>query len=218
MLKLFSTRFSRFFSQAACKETCCWNCHKHVQRKDCEFFCKNCHKLLPVSIDNYFSLFDLPKSYEIDSSKLLKTYKGYQRQIHPDRFFQASKSELSNADQVSSCVNEGYKTLSDPIKRGEYMLRLFKKETKANVPPDFLMKILDIHEQIDNAKDSSQLVSLMSENQKEIREIANDLKKSLSIKEDKIQDPIKAAESLAKMKYLSRVRDAIKEKLPVDLL
>ena len=98
------------------------------------------------------------------------------------------------------------------------MLRLFKKETKANVPPDFLMKILDIHEQIDNAKDSSQLVSLMSENQKEIREIANDLKKSLSIKEDKIQDPIKAAESLAKMKYLSRVRDAIKEKLPVDLL
>ena len=70
-----------------CKKTCCWNCHLEQPHKDCEFFCKNCHKLLPVNIDNYFTLFDQPKSFNIDLKKLEKSYKGYQRQVHPDRFF-----------------------------------------------------------------------------------------------------------------------------------
>ncbi|OHT11889.1 Iron-sulfur cluster co-chaperone protein HscB, mitochondrial [Tritrichomonas foetus] len=217
MLQFYKSRFARFFVHD-CKQTCCWNCHKMIKHKDCEFFCKNCNKLLPTEYDNYFSLFDLPKDYDIDPSKLLKTYKGYQRQIHPDRFFQASKNEISNADHVSSCVNQGYKTLSDPVKRGEYMLQLFKFDTKADVPPDFLMKVLDIHEQIDSASESSDLVKLMAENQKDFREENAKLKESLRVDGDKVADPHAAAESLAKMKYLSRIRDAIREKLPVDLL
>lgn len=217
MISAFTKGFTRFFA-VDCKKTCCWNCHKMVEHKDCEFFCQNCHKLLPMNIDNYFTLFNLPKSYDIDSSKLLQTYKGYQRQVHPDKFYQASKNELSTADQVSCCVNDGYKTLSDPIKRGEYILQLYKQNTKADVPPAYLMDVLEIHEQVESASDSADLVKLLSDVQKRIHDEKETLSASLKINNNKITDPKAAAESLSKMRYLSRIRDTIREKLPIDLI
>lgn len=207
--------FARLFA-IDCKKTCCWNCHKTVQHKDCEFFCQNCKKLLPINVDNYFTLFNLPKSYDIDQAQLSKIYKGYQRQIHPDRFYQASQDEISNADKVSCCVNEGYKTLSDPVKRGEYLLQLFKKEAKIDIPQSYLMQVLDLHEQIDNAADPADLVKIMSEVQKKIHSEKDQLSASLKIADNQIADPTSAALALSKMKYLIRIREAIREKLPVD--
>lgn len=197
-----------------CKKTCCWNCHLEQPHKDCEFFCKNCHKLLPVNIDNYFTLFDQPKSFNIDLKKLEKSYKGYQRQVHPDRFFHSSKTEMQNADKVSCCINEGYKVLKDPIKRGEYMLDLFEKNVKMEVPQEFLIDVIDIHEQIEAAKKNSpELKKVMDTVNDMLAQEESSLAKNLEVIEDKsLKNPNGASENLAKIRYLHRILNKIKEK------
>ncbi|KAH0786808.1 co-chaperone Hsc20 family protein [Histomonas meleagridis] len=207
--------FLRAFANQ-CKEVCCWNCHLQQPHKDCEFFCKNCHKLLPAKFENYFSLFNQPKTYDIDLAKLEKAYKAYQRQVHPDRFFQSSEFEMKNADNVSCCVNDGYKTLKDPIKRAEYILELFKKKTVVDVPPDFLMEVLDIHEQISATSKSPVLKQLLDQVDQIFNDESGKLSKSLKIIDDKqVSNPEGAAKSIAKLKYLNRIRNMIHEKLPL---
>ena len=217
MLRVCSASFSRFFA-FTCRKTCCWNCHQNVEQKTCEFFCKNCHKLLPPAVDDYFALFDQPRSFDVDVSKLEKTYKGYQRQIHPDKFFEASKTELNNADKVSCCVNEGYKTLTDPVKRAEYMLSLFKSAGAADVPKQFLVKCLMMHQQVSQTDDTAVLSRVLKDVQAMLQEEQANLSRCLKVKKDDIlEDPKGAADSVAKMKYLSRVRDLVREKLPLDM-
>ena len=217
MLRVCSSGLARYFA-FTCKKTCCWNCHQQVEQTTCDFFCKNCHKLLPPAVDDYFSLFDQPRSFDIDTSRLEKTYKSYQRQVHPDKFFEASKTELRNADKVSCCVNEGYKTLSDPIKRAEYMIGLFKLPGVADVPKEFLMKCLMLHQKVSQTSDTKVLVQVMKDIQAMIKEEQANLSKCLKIKQDNVvADPKGAAEGVAKMKYLARVRDLVREKLPLDM-
>jgi molecular chaperone HscB len=174
--------------------------------------------LLPISVSDYFDLFSQPKTFDIDTSLLDKTYRTYQLQVHPDKFFRSPREEAQTAHSVSQCVNEGYKTLSDPIRRGEYLLKLFKSQTVADAPPDFLMEVMDIQEAAAEADDPRKLSELRNQVLKMLGAEKERLALALRIRDGKIAMPKEARESLAKMKYLSRVRDAIKEKLPVDLL
>lgn len=189
-----------------------------MEHKDCDFFCKNCKKLLPLTIDDYFSLFDQPRTFDIDTSRLEKTYKAHQRQIHPDKFFEASKKELKTADSVSCCVNEGYRTLSDPMKRAMYMLKLYKMNEVGNVPQEFLMKCMKIHQQIAGTTDTTVLVKLLKEIQGMIKDEQSNLSKCLKISNGKLTDGEGAADAIARMKYLNRIRDNIRDKLPLDMM
>jgi molecular chaperone HscB len=216
MLRSFSL-FSRSFAND-CTRVCCWHCNKLTERQSCDFFCRNCHSLLPISVSDYFALFNQPKTFDIDTSLLDTTYRAYQLQVHPDRFFRSPAREAQTADSVSQCVNEGYKTLSDPIRRAEYLLKLFKLQTVPDVPPDFLMDVMDIQEAVAEANDPKKLTQLRNHVLKMLGAEKDRLALALRIDGGKIAMPKQVGESLAKMKYLSRVRDAINEKLPVDLL
>jgi molecular chaperone HscB len=209
-------RFARWFANA-CKETCCWSCQKIVHQQPCEFFCKECHSLLPISVDDYFSLFKQPKSYAIDPVLLDQTYRSYQRQVHPDRFFRSPAQEMRNAASAAQCVNEGYKTLADPIKRGEYFLKLHNAEPPAQVPGAFLMEVMDIHEEVAGTDDPARLAAVRQRVEAMARALQARVAAALKVVDGRVADAAGAAESLAKMKYLARVQAAIKEKLPVDM-
>lgn len=208
--------FSRSFAEQ-CTD-CCWSCNKKLNVKDCEFFCGNCHKIQPPHCHNYFSLFDQPESYDIDQQKLDKLYKNYQRLVHPDRFYRSSNEEKIFSDKVTTCVNDGYKTLSDPIRRGEYFLDMKKIKFDKEVPPDFLIDVLELHEQIDNAKDTAELVKLFQEVQQRIKDENKILMDCLKLVNGEVKDPKGAGASLSKMKYYQRIHDSMREKLPLDLM
>lgn len=70
---------------------------------------------------------------------------------------------------LSSFVNKAYSTLSHPLKRGLYMLKLHDisiPEETDNINSKFLMEIMEINEEIDDAmNDESKIKKLVKENE-----------------------------------------------------
>ena len=67
-------------------------------------------KILKLSRNlDYFSTFGIERSFAVDPTRLTKTYKALQRQLHPDLFSLKSKEEQDLSAEWSSLVNDGYK-------------------------------------------------------------------------------------------------------------
>ena len=205
-----------FFSNSCPK--CCWNCSKPFLKKKFDLFCESCHKIQPPTCDNFFDLFDQNKNFNIDNDKLDKMYQGLQRKVHPDRFFRSSNEEKDLSHKVSGCINEAYQILRNPISRGEYILQLFDQKINSEVSQDYLMDILDLHEEVSNANEVEEQVILLKKIQQIYKNETNDLSNYLNVKNNKLNDPKKAGESISKLKYLSRIRDTLKQKMPVEKL
>ena len=73
---------------------------------------------------NYFEIFDLLESFEIDTESLAARYRDLQNETHPDKFSGGTEEEKLRAVQLNSYLNEAYTTLSSPIKRAGYLLHL----------------------------------------------------------------------------------------------
>ncbi|MDE3060186.1 MAG: Fe-S protein assembly co-chaperone HscB [Pseudomonadota bacterium] len=73
---------------------------------------------------HYFTLLNLPPTFDLDLSALESAYFTAQRQYHPDRFVGKPPSERTAALQHSADINKAYDTLKDPLKRAQYLLHL----------------------------------------------------------------------------------------------
>lgn len=100
---------------------------------------------------NYFELYDLEVSFNPDKDLIKKKYYELSRKYHPDRFTLASTEEQAEALKMSSLNNEAYKALKNEDATMAYILKLnnlLEEEEKYNLPPDFLMEMMDLNEQI----------------------------------------------------------------------
>lgn len=100
---------------------------------------------------NYFELFDIPVSLTIDKNLLTKKYFELQKKYHPDFFTNATESEQAEALETSSQVNKGFKTLQDKDATIKYVLQLkglLEEEEKYQLPPDFLMEVMELNEEL----------------------------------------------------------------------
>ena len=66
---------------------------------------------------NYFQLFNLPESYNLDSRKLVAEYHKLQLEFHPDKYSNSPESEKMSALSSASYINDAYETLKSPLKR-----------------------------------------------------------------------------------------------------
>jgi len=82
------------------------------------------HVTNPAATQDYFSVFELPRKLNIDISALEKSFYAHSRKLHPDLFARASREEQEWSQEQSSHLNDAYRTLKDPIKRTEYLLKL----------------------------------------------------------------------------------------------
>ena len=80
---------------------------------------------------SYFELFGLNLGFDINLKQLHSEQQRLQAIFHPDRFVNASEQEKRLSVQQASWVNEGYETLSIPVKRARYMLQLSGLEFKS---------------------------------------------------------------------------------------
>jgi len=87
-------------------------------------FCSSCGKVQPPVPVDYFTFFGFPRKLNLDTAGLEKEFYALSRRLHPDLFAQANPEERAFSLEQSSMLNDAYRTLKDPIKRTEYLLRL----------------------------------------------------------------------------------------------
>src|ERR1700694_3851707 len=98
----------------------CWSCGT---MRGVDFCSAGARAHPPVPVD-YFTFFGFPRKLNLDTAALEKEFYALSRQLHPDVFGQADTQERAWSLEQSSMLNDAYRTLKDPIKRTEYLLRL----------------------------------------------------------------------------------------------
>ncbi|MBI1221448.1 MAG: DnaJ domain-containing protein [Bacteroidetes bacterium] len=102
---------------------------------------------------NHFELFEIPLSFFPDLQQVRQNYYRLSRHYHPD--LQDSESESIRALEMSSQVNEAYKILQNFEARVRYLLQVkgvLKDGDKESVSPGFLMEMMDVNENLMDAK------------------------------------------------------------------
>src|SRR3954451_15689096 len=126
---------------------------------------------------NYFELYSLPVSFLPVQQQLKQKFYELSRKYHPDFYTQENESEQSEALEVSSQLNKAYKVLLNPDETIKYILQLkglLEEEEKHQLPPDFLMEMMELNEQLTDAKTAAQAAAIEA-----VREAIKDQQKEI---------------------------------------
>jgi molecular chaperone HscB len=144
----------------------CWSCGEMRAAQ----YCKSCGKVQPPVPVDYFSFFALPRKLNVDVALLQREFYELSRKLHPDLNARADSREQEWSLEQSSQLNDAYRTLKDPIKRTEYVLRLEGVELeeqsknateqaraagqvkKQVVPPDLLEEVFELNMQLEELR------------------------------------------------------------------
>ena len=100
----------------------CWSCA--VAHNESTLFCPHCSKIQPPPGADYFSVFSLEPRLTLDLGMLEHQFHKLSRKLHPDRFARATPDEKEWSLADTALLNDAYRTLRDPIRRTEYLLKL----------------------------------------------------------------------------------------------
>lgn len=144
----------------------CWSCGT----MRAAHFCSACGKVQPPVPVDYFTFFGLHRKLNVDLANLEKEFYTLSRKLHPDLYSVADPREQEWSLEQSSQLNDAYRTLKDPIKRTQYLLRLEGVELeeqsktatdearatgamkKQVVPPDLLEEVFDLNMQLEELR------------------------------------------------------------------
>lgn len=134
----------------------CWRCQdEHTP----QVFCPACEALQPLPPDiDYFTVFGLVRDPLLDGQALANTYYALSRQLHPDLHQTGAAEEQEASLQNTAVVNRAYRTLRDPVQRGQYWLELNGEQLgKENnkVPPDLALLVFEVQEKLAAVREAS---------------------------------------------------------------
>jgi molecular chaperone HscB len=102
-----------------------------------------------LCVKDYFETFDLPRNLAIDPKDLEKRFYALSRQLHPDLHSRKSPAEREQAEEATATLNDAYRTLRDPVKRAEYLLKLegfdIGEQTSKDVPAELLEEVFELN-------------------------------------------------------------------------
>ncbi|MDH3526037.1 MAG: Fe-S protein assembly co-chaperone HscB [Gammaproteobacteria bacterium] len=165
----------------------------------------------------YFDLFALPQSFQLDLELLDSRYRELQSTVHPDRFVNATDQERRLSMQLATRVNEGYRTLKDPLKRGRYLLELdgysFDDEQHTTSDSAFLMEQMELREALAEVRAAddpySRLAGIMDRIAADFDGLTGELQERLG-SADK-GGTRAAADTLMKMQFFRRLNEEAQE-------
>jgi len=151
-------------------EHACWSCGDMRAAQ----FCRSCGKVQPPAPVDYFSFFGLPRKLNLDIAVLEREFYSLSRKLHPDIYAGSKAQEQEWSLEQSSRLNDAYRTLKDPIRRTEYLLKLegvelegqskaateeARKtgEKKQIVPPDLLEEVFELNMQLEELRANKKL-------------------------------------------------------------
>jgi len=167
---------------------------------------------------NYFELFALPTSFEIDLSSLSERYQDLQRSSHPDRFTNATDRERRLSMQQASIINEAYQVLKDPLKRAQYLLGLkgidVSGESNTLMDTSFLMQQMELREALDDIMDVAEplqaLENFTADIEAQIKNLIQMLQSHFSNNTD--ESLSQAAGLSLQLQFLYRLRDEAEDR------
>jgi len=108
-------------------------------------------------VQNYFELFDLKKSFNVDENALLIAYQREISKFHPDKFSTCSESEQHQALQNTALINSAYSALKSPLNRAEYILNMEGinpfDEMDTRMDSNFLLSQIELREDLEIIKE-----------------------------------------------------------------
>ncbi len=159
----------------------------------------------------YFDLFNIPVQLRVNTAPLTPKFFELSKQYHPDYVVNANENAKAEALEKSALLNKAWKTFQHPDATIKYVLQekgLLEEEEKYQLPPAFLMEVLEINEQVmemDKATDKSKLSSIISQLSSDIyepvKEIVENYQEGLTSEEELLQ----VKEYYYKKKYLDRI-------------
>jgi molecular chaperone HscB len=140
----------------------CWSCS--VAHNESTLFCPHCSKIQPPPGGNYYAVFGLEPRLNLDLAALENEFHRLSRKLHPDRFARASEAEKEWSLADTALLNDAYRTLRDPLRRTEYLLKLHGAEIgeehsgkdrhkgemgASRAPADLLEEVFDLNMQLE---------------------------------------------------------------------
>jgi molecular chaperone HscB len=134
----------------------CWNCSAATGGAH---FCPACGKIQPPQKGaDYFAFFRMPQKLLIDLATLEQRFHSLSWKLHPDHFARAAEDERQLSLELTSQLNDAYRTLRDPVARVEYLLSLsgMRKEgqKKQQAPPELLEEVFELNESLDELREA----------------------------------------------------------------
>jgi molecular chaperone HscB len=105
----------------------------------------------------YFELFGLAPRLNVDAHDLERRFHDLSRQHHPDFHTSQSPEKRADALETTALLNDAYRTLREPTRRAEYLVRSEGcKVDGSKVPQEMLMEVFEINEGLDDLRTAKQ--------------------------------------------------------------
>jgi molecular chaperone HscB len=129
---------------------------------------------------SYFDVLGVAPVFHLHSAELEKQFLTLSKQFHPDRFAKAAPRERLEAVQKTTDLNLAYKTLRDPVRRAEYLLKLKgldvadEQLSSVKASPLLLGEMMELNEQLADARAAANIAAVreLADAVKEQRDLA----------------------------------------------
>ena len=160
----------------------------------------------------YYEALGVEPRLRLDADDLKKRFYERSRQWHPDRFTRASAAEQAQALEMTSALNDAFRTLRDPVTRAEYFLKESGVELSKEVPPELLEEVFELNMALEELRSGDS--SVRSQLEAAAERFAAMLKESdaslAALTEPPALEPLR--QILNRRKYITNlVRDVEKE-------
>jgi molecular chaperone HscB len=163
---------------------------------------------------NYFELFNVPVTLKPDKAKIKHSFYELSRKYHPDFYINDTEMEQQFALEQTAIINKAFKVLCNEEEIIKYILQikeLLTEDEKYTLPSDFLMEVMELNEQLTDAKlenNEAQIASLLNNiNQfkqniyEPVKSIFENAKETVYSQEELLQ----VKDYYFKKKYLNRI-------------
>jgi molecular chaperone HscB len=102
---------------------------------------------------NYFEVFELEATLNLDLNELERKFHQLSRRCHPDFHTSSPPEERERALEMTALLNDAYRTLREPSKRAEYLVRSKGFEVDGSkVPQALLAEVFEINEEMEELR------------------------------------------------------------------
>ena len=162
-----------------------------------------------------FDLLGLAPTLDLDLKTIEQRYRDLQKQLHPDKFTQASAQERRASLSRAVSVNDAYRVLRDDLARAELLyVRLGGRvrEEKQPADPELLMEVMDLREELASTKRAgaevarAKLTADVREKNQHAHAALREAFSKLEAGQDALED---AARALSRLRYYRRFLDEV---------
>ena len=105
-----------------------------------------------------FDVLGIAPAFDLDAKLLEQRYRDLQRQLHPDKFVQASAATRRESLSRAVGVNDAYRVLRDELKRAEALFVRYggdlSERSTNQAEPELLLEVMELREELAATKGS----------------------------------------------------------------